>query len=342
MPLTSERLQTLTPVMRNEIVVGELQRRVRGMDLGALSNNGSTREKSEVEKVAEADALVDTLLALNLNIGETASLLNERGVLEERVKSLLGVETTTEPEAQHENGEEESEDGEIPQAASAPEHPSTPVSIVDNTPPRTESPSGSVGDDIGGAGVETALSSQQQLQTKSQPKTEGEKMAAAIRKLVPSLGTPVGEERTEELVGLLMSLSKRERAKCLFSDELLRTKVIEALAVLELGDEDEVPTTEKKEEKPQPPAQPQPQYTLQTLARLPCTQILDILRAPDSGNQVLKDVGVKVEDNATREATEVFMDALESNPSVRHRKQKLGDRLFKVLKGTDFRGVVSV
>ncbi len=43
------------------------------MDLGALSNNGSTREKSEVEKVAEADALVDTLLALNLNIGETAS-----------------------------------------------------------------------------------------------------------------------------------------------------------------------------------------------------------------------------------------------------------------------------
>ncbi len=48
-------------------------------------------------------------------------------------------------------------------------------------------------------------------------------------------------------------------------------------------------------------------------------------------------MGVKVEDNATREATEVFMDRAGVEPERTHRKQKLGDRLFKVLKGTDFR-----
>ena len=90
--------------------------------------------------------------------------------------------------------------------ASAPDHPSTPLSMPAtlSTPPRTESPSGSV----------------------STPQSERDRMLAAVAKLESS--------QIADLTDLLMSLPKRERAMCLFNVEVLRAKIADAKLVLEV------------------------------------------------------------------------------------------------------------
>ena len=84
---------------------------------------------------------------------------------------------------------------------------------------------------------------------------------------------------------------------------------------------------------------PKESYTIQSLANLPCTQILTILR---SDAQLVKALGLKAEDRLIKDATDSFMDSLDSNPSVRQRKQKLGDRLFKVLRPMGLKNVVCI
>ncbi|KAF7318810.1 hypothetical protein HMN09_00216300 [Mycena chlorophos] len=85
----------------------------------------------------------------------------------------------------------------LAETASAPEHPSTPPA----TPPRTSSPSEPVRD----------------------------RLFAAISKLEST--------RQAELTDQLMSLSKRERAMCLFNVEVLRAKIADAKLVLESGED---------------------------------------------------------------------------------------------------------
>jgi len=165
--------------------------------------------------------------------------------------------------------------------ASAPEHPSTPVSIPGSvvTPPRTSSPSGSL-----------HLTS------------ERERMVQAISRLEKS--------QIGELTELLMSLPKRERALCLFNTEVLRAKIADAKIVLEAGEEEEpapapapIPVTPQKKvpvvgvSTPQTPdlssrgpsvaASPAPQtpgtnvpgHSLDALAQMPFTKIYELINS---------------------------------------------------------------
>ena len=77
-----------------------------------------------------------------------------------------------------------------------------------STPPRTESPSGSVG-----------------------PTSERDRILAAVSKFEPA--------QAAELTELIMSLPKRERAMCLFNVEVLRAKIADAKLVLDADDDEE-------------------------------------------------------------------------------------------------------
>lgn len=196
-----------------------------------------------------------------------------------------------------------------------------------STPPRTESPSGSV-----------------------PPVSERDRMSAAVARLESA--------QVEELTELLMSLPKRERAMCLFNVEVLRAKIADAKLVLEVEDgEDTTPAAASK--IPDAPATPQakrvappsattPQtpdlssrgasaaaspvpvtpgasgaatvYTVASLARLPASEIVRIANAPPADFPVAK------ADPLVVKTTDEFIDSLLDKP-IQMQKQSLGDKL---------------
>ena len=112
----------------------------------------------------------------------------------------------------------------------APEHPSTPLSLSASlsTPPCTSSPLGSIA-----------------------PSTsEKDRLMAVVIRLKP--------KNAAEITDLLMSLSKREHALCLFNAEVLKNKVAEANEVLEviMVEHDEMPMVEKWASRALAPAAP--------------------------------------------------------------------------------------
>ncbi|KAG6865946.1 hypothetical protein C0991_010201 [Blastosporella zonata] len=234
--------------------------------------------------------------------------------------------------------------------ASAPEHPSTPVSV---SPPRSSSPSGSV-----------------------PPTSERDRMLAAVNKLETA--------RQADLTDLLMSLPKRERAMCLFNIEVLRVKLADAKMVLESEDGEEeqqeqklpssdaqstqsapqstsVPVTpqakkhvSRLEESPKTPdlssrgpsaaSSPLPGtpggvdsgHTIASLAKLPAAEIVRIARSSSATGLPLPKA-----DALVVQATDEFMDGLRDKPS-QQQKQLLGDKLFKVVKSFGIKGAPKV
>ncbi|BGP15695.1 hypothetical protein JCM10213_006135 [Rhodosporidiobolus nylandii] len=162
--------------------------------------------------------------------------------------------------------------------------------------------------------------------------SERQRLVEAVRKVK---GT---EGRVEELVALLDSLPKKERALCLFNPAVLAQKVTDALAILE-DDDDDAPTAA-------PPAAalttstasptfaaapaPAPTQSLPALLPHPCSTLLPLLRSTPPPGIPLEDT------SATREAQQ-FMDTLEGQP-VSVVKQKLGERVFKSLKREGVKG----
>jgi polyadenylate-binding protein len=211
-PLQYDSLAALSPVVRKEVLSGELTRRLKGMN--AVPND-------------EVEGIVESVVALSLS--EVVSVIQDAGKLADHVRAAgaaKSIPASPSPAA--------SQDSRLLDAvtnaavASAPEHPSTPLSVPASlsTPPRTSSPSGSL-----------------------PPTSERERMVAAISKLEKA--------HVSELTELLMSLPKRERALCLFNTEILRAKIADAKVVLD-SEESEDPV-EQQEPAPVPvvPATPQ-------------------------------------------------------------------------------------
>lgn len=214
--------------------------------------------------------------------------------------------------------------------ASAPDHPSTPLSMPAtlSTPPRTESPSGSL----------------------TTPQSERDRMFAAVARLESS--------QVADLTDLLMSLPKRERAMCLFNVEVLRAKLADAKLVLEVDDTEEqtpavstvpVPQTPQQRkvstsfDSPQTPdlssrgpsvaASPTPAtpsapsggaqvYTIASLARLPASEIIKLANSSSATGLPLPKA-----DPMVVKATDEFVDGLLDKP-VNQQKQQLGDKLY--------------
>ena len=136
-----------------------------------------------------------------------------------------------------------------------------------------------------------------------------------------------------------MSLPKKERALCLFNNEVLRGKVRDARVVLESeGDDEPVPqpkaqpsTPKKDKEKEKekeptasstPPLQP---ITLSSLSHLPASEILR--RLPS----LALTPPLPTPDPLVVSSTDSFIDSLLSK-SQQTQKQLLGEKLFKVVK----------
>ena len=200
MPMRYDDLSALSPVVRKEVLTGELSRRIKSMDVVAQD---------------ELDSVVQSIVSLSLS--EVVQGIQDPNKLSEQIqaarKSLNPSKSSKSPSPSPAASQDSRMlDASAPNAtASAPDHPSTPLSMPATllTPPRTESPSGSV----------------------AAPQSERDRMFAAVGKLESA--------QVAELTELLMSLPKRERAMCLFNVEVLRAKIADAKLVLEVEEEEE-------------------------------------------------------------------------------------------------------
>jgi polyadenylate-binding protein len=313
-----EDLVPLSPVVRKEVLSGELNRRVKAMG---------------VVPPHDIDAVVDSLV--NLSLSEVVQGIQDPTKLADQVAAATQALRPPPPQDTPEKSPSPaaSQDSRLldPSAlnatASAPEHPSTPISVSASlsTPPRTSSPSGSV-----------------------HPMAERERLYAAVRRLESS--------RQEELTDLLMSLSKRERALCLFNVEVLRAKLADAKLVLDVQDEELPGATDRvgqavpgsttpqlraiqtispagDSEQPNAATPTTTTYTLASLARLPAAEIIRLTNSP----MVASLSFLPKPDPLVIKATDEFIDSLLDKP-ITAQKQALGDKLHKVVKNFGIKG----
>ncbi|EIW78589.1 hypothetical protein CONPUDRAFT_156564 [Coniophora puteana RWD-64-598 SS2] len=330
-PMRYDDLAALSPVVRKEVLTGELSRRVKALD---------SVPPTDVSSVVEA--------LVSLSLSDVVSGLQDPAKFADQVATAKnGTKGVLEaPSPAKSTSPATSQDSRLldPNAlattASAPEHPSTPVSVPASTPPRTSSPSGSV-----------------------PPSSEKDRMLAAISRLESS--------RQADLTELLMSLPKRERALCLFNNEILRSKLADAKAVLESDDGDDVPAPPTPASAPAetpvtpvtkkiapaadsphtpalssrgPSAAPSPvpatpssvagtsEHTIASLARMPAA---DIIRLANSSSAKLPHLPKA--DPLVVKATDEFIDSLQNKP-VQSQKQQLGDKLWRSIKAFGIKG----
>lgn len=307
-----DELAALSPVVRKEVLTGELQRRIKAL---------------EIVPANEVDSIVDSLVSLSLS--EIVTVIQDNAKLTEQVTNAKKGSGTSPGKSPSPSASQDSrllDPAALNATASAPEHPSTPISATASlsTPPRTSSPSGSV-----------------------PPTSERDRMVAAVGKLETS--------RQSELTDLIMSLPKRERAMCLFNTEVLRAKIADAKMVLDSDDAEEqktsapsVPaapatpqgkrTAQLSDDSPRTPdlssrgasaaASPTPStpasttYTVASLARLPAAEIVRLASSSSSTGLPLPKA-----DPLVVKATDDFIDGLLDKP-IQQQKQQLGDKLF--------------
>jgi len=335
MPLNYNSLSALSPVVRKEVLTGEFSRRVKTL--------GLVKDK-------EVDSIVESLVSLSLS--NVLQYLDDSPKLREQVESHKSKFPSPEGSPLRPVSEPASQSSSLGNnnaTASAPEHPSTPVSVDQSllTPPRTSSPAGSV-----------------------PPLSERDRIFAAVAKLESTKQT--------ELTDLLMSLPKRDRAMCLFNTEILRAKLVDAKMVLESEDgEDEgaqqqdaqstksapapVPVTPQMKKtavsqldaSPHTPdlssrggsatASPAPvtpgsntsTHTIASLARLPAAEIVRLASSSSATGLPLPKA-----DPLIVQATDTFIDGILDKP-VQQQKQAVGEKLFKVVKSLGVKGAVS-
>ncbi|KAG8897369.1 hypothetical protein FRB99_008203 [Tulasnella sp. 403] len=334
-PIRFEDLSALSPVVRKEVLTGELTRRLKAMDSVVPT---------------EVDGLADSLV--NLSLAEVIEGIQNTEALSEQIRKLKAGNATEAPQqapapaltpvAPSSSGEstrllDPSSLSSTPAPpASAPEHPSTPLSITASLsdPPRTSSPSGSLA--VG---------------------SEKDKLLASVSRVDPTNAVPI--------TNLLLSLTKKERAMCLFNPEYLKTKVAEAKDVLEADDDREAtesvstvpaaavtpskagngvsssvtspqtpdlssngPSAVASPEIPGTPNPPPPAtvHTLASLARLPATEIIKLASSANATGLPLPKA-----DPLVFKATDEFIDNL-ATQSEQQKKQVVGTKLFKVVK----------
>ena len=321
MPITYNSLSTLSTVVRKEVLTGEVSRHVKSLEA--------------VDK--DVDTIVESIVSLSLS--NVLQILEDPDKLKDQVEHFSSKLPKTE---NHEESPSRplsratSQDSLLlnnSAAASAPEHPSTPISL---SPARTSSPAGSM-----------------------PPVSERDRLFAAIAKFESS--------RQADLTELIMSLPRRERALCLFNTEVLRAKLADAKMVLdsESDDEEDGKPSDNQSIKSAPvPSTPQakksaaslleasphapdlssagastatssatspapvslslvsePSHTNASLAKLPAAEIVRLANSPATGLPLPK------ADPLVVQATDEFIDQLISKPPA-IQKQMLGEKLY--------------
>lgn len=155
-------------------------------------------------------------------------------------------------------------------------------------------------------------------------------------------------QRQQQLTELLMTLSPRERALCLFSSTELQLKLVGARRVLDAIEKESakslsVPpsaTTDAAAEKapvpslPRSPAlrgfRPAVSYGLDELAALPVAIVYHIVTRPDGISLAFK-LGIEPPSSALISETAKWIAQLDGLTAVQQ-KQVVGERLFALLK----------
>lgn len=174
------------------------------------------------------------------------------------------------------------------------------------------------------------------------PVSERDRMLSAVQRM--------GVPKAESIVGLLMTLSKKERALCLFNADVLRGKVHDAQSVIEASEGDETALVSKLEnvsleQNQLPTPQPTPERRSQKgsmgpsvspalvseittaagLAKLPAVKIIELAHSENPPP------AIAIPSTETSQEIDTFVDGLLTK-SVNEQKQKLGERLFKRIK----------
>ncbi|KAK7044810.1 hypothetical protein R3P38DRAFT_2880974 [Favolaschia claudopus] len=265
LPMRYDDLYSLSPVVRTEVLTGELSRRVKTM--GLVPND-------------ELDSVVDSLVHISL---------------QDVVHPLRPSKDNSPRKSPHSRL---LDPNALNATASAPEHPSTPISVNASlsTPPRTSSPSGS-------------------------------RIQAAICKLETS--------RQNELTDLLMSLPKRERAMCSDDEVAGEAETIQPVPITPQAKKiatSSPQTPELSSRGPSATASPTPTtpsaggHTIASLARLPAAEIIRLATSTSATGLPLPKA-----DPLVVQATDEFIDGLLDKPA-QVQKQQLGDKLFKTVK----------
>jgi polyadenylate-binding protein len=149
----------------------------------------------------------------------------------------------------------------------------------------------------------------------------------------------VNSREAESLADLLLSLSKKDRALCLFNPDHLALKVADARTVLAAVDS---PQASNAYPTPRPTPETrsaakfssiEPTWTMMSLAALPAGKILEMVHSENPPPIVANPDPTVVAD------TDSFMDSLIDKPE-HEQKQKLGEKLFKVVKSLGFKSSV--
>ncbi|KAM0749536.1 hypothetical protein T439DRAFT_52220 [Meredithblackwellia eburnea MCA 4105] len=215
-----------------------------------------------------------------------------------------------------------------------------------------ESPEGSVSDGISMTMSRQGSSAAPEAEVEASipSLTEEDRLLAAVTKLEP--------ERAREIVSLLMDLPKKERAMCLFNPSHLKLKVADALVILSPDSEGEdasavvnksttgtatTPPASSSKSLPTPdPTPSKPSLvvpaSLSALSSLPAKDIIALIHSDSTD---LSSLDVRRVERTLEDETDLFMDKLEGKP-VSEVKQKLGDRVFRVVKGFGVKGAPKI
>ncbi|EPQ25935.1 uncharacterized protein PFL1_06609 [Pseudozyma flocculosa PF-1] len=199
---------------------------------------------------------------------------------------------------------------------------------------------------------------------------ERERLLRAVISVAPA-GAPV-----EDITDMLVTLPKKERALCLFNPEVLRAKVEDAREILDMTEDEEIggggsdapasaaAAASSSSPKSDKAVKSEPAvigsgsntngtdaapatttttttttYTLATLAELPAAEIIKLANStqgPASSGLPLPKADPKVV-----QQTDEFIDSL-AGKAPHDQKQKLGDQLFKKVRGFGVKGAPKI
>ncbi|KAF7360217.1 hypothetical protein MVEN_00750500 [Mycena venus] len=325
LPMRYEDLYALSPVVRQEVLTGELSRRVKSMGLVPTE---------------EVDSIVESLVQISLQdvvhcIDDPAKLSEQVNTIRHSLRPSKSPSKSPSPSASQDS--RLLDPNALNATASAPEHPSTPISINASlsTPPRTSSPSGSV-----------------------PPTSERERIHAAISKLESSRQAELTEllmslpkrERAMCLFNVEILRAKVADAKMVLDSsddegDPAAAEAIQPVPITPQAKKIAVPTVGSKTSSPQTPdlssrgpsatASPAPAtpsnnastgHTIASLSRLPAAEIIRLATSANATGLPLPKA-----DPLVVQATDEFIDGLLDKPP-QVQKQQLGDKLFKTVK----------
>ncbi|SPO40563.1 related to protein mediates microtubule-dependent mRNA transport [Pseudozyma flocculosa] len=315
------QLSSLTPVVRREVLSGEFSRRVR--------------ELPGIGGAKQADAIVAELV--HLTLADAVEALNSPTALVQRVGEVRErLPQTTSPGA-----------GPVPSGM------------------------------LGVPGIQRSFSSASStadhasaMSSAPASSKERERLLRAVISVAPA-GAPV-----EDITDMLVTLPKKERALCLFNPEVLRAKVEDAREILDMTEDEEIggggsdapasaaAAASSSSPKSDKAVKSEPAvigsgsntngtdaapatttttttttYTLATLAELPAAEIIKLANStqgPASSGLPLPKADPKVV-----QQTDEFIDSL-AGKAPHDQKQKLGDQLFKKVRGFGVKGAPKI